>query len=223
MLKTSSAKPAPGGSIIGTASVAGLRSGAGPTEYSASKAAVVSIMQTVSYQLAGKNIRCNAICPGVVETGMTKYMYDAARARGTEKKIGQLNPLKRGAVADEVARVVLFLASDEASYVNGQVGPRFAGYVEQIRANGDRLGRSMEDFRQVIHMCLERWHDCLNSCPANRGLYIVALQIRKDASLGLFPSANALFSMKNSLSVLVLESLPYAHRYLGPHTRPCLK
>jgi NAD(P)-dependent dehydrogenase (short-subunit alcohol dehydrogenase family) len=126
MMRTSSAKPSSGGSIIGTASVAGLRSGAGPTEYSASKAAVISIMQTASYQLAGQNIRCNAICPGVIETGMTKTMYDTARARGTEKKIGQLNPLKRGAVADEVARVVLFLASDEASYVNGQVSDSLA-------------------------------------------------------------------------------------------------
>ena len=51
---------------------------------------------------------------------MTSSMYSAARARGTENKIGQLNPLGRGAVADEVARVALFLGSDEASYVNGQ-------------------------------------------------------------------------------------------------------
>lgn len=120
MLKTSEEKPFPGGSIVATASVAGLRSNAGPTDYSASKAAVVSLMQTCAYQLAGTGIRCNAICPGVIETGMTKVMYDAARERGTEKKIGQLNPLKRGAVPDEVARVALFLGSDEASYVNGQ-------------------------------------------------------------------------------------------------------
>ena len=51
---------------------------------------------------------------------MTAVMYAAARKRGTEAKIGQLNPLGRGAVADEVARVALFLASEEASYVNGQ-------------------------------------------------------------------------------------------------------
>lgn len=120
MMKTSKDKPYPGGSIIATASVAGLRSNAGPTDYSASKAAVVSIMQTAAYQLAGTGIRCNALCPGVIETGMTKGMYDIARKRGTEKKIGQLNPLRRGAVADEVARVALFLGSDEASYVNGQ-------------------------------------------------------------------------------------------------------
>jgi NAD(P)-dependent dehydrogenase (short-subunit alcohol dehydrogenase family) len=116
-------KPYPGGSIIGTASVAGIRSNAGGTAYSASKSAVVSMMQTVAYQLAGTGIRCNAICPGIIETGMTATMYETARQRGTEKKIGQLNPLKRGGVADEVARAVLFLASDEASYVNGQAIP----------------------------------------------------------------------------------------------------
>ncbi|CAI7595016.1 unnamed protein product [Penicillium viridicatum] len=117
---TSASKPYPGGSIIGTASVAGLRSNAGSTDYSASKAAVVSIAQTVSYQLAGSGIRMNAICPGLIETGMTQSVFDRARERGTERKVGQLNPLQRGAVADEVARVALFLGSDESSYVNGQ-------------------------------------------------------------------------------------------------------
>ncbi|ORY06520.1 hypothetical protein BCR34DRAFT_490147 [Clohesyomyces aquaticus] len=120
MLKTSSEKPYPGGSIIGTASVAGLRSNAGPTDYSASKAAVISLMQTCAYQLAGTGIRCNAVCPGLIETGMTEVTYKAARSRGTERKIGQLNPLRRGGQPDEIARAVLFLASDEASYVNGQ-------------------------------------------------------------------------------------------------------
>ncbi|RMZ76028.1 hypothetical protein DV738_g5187, partial [Chaetothyriales sp. CBS 135597] len=120
MRVTGDDKKYPSGSIIATASTAGLRSNAGGTDYSASKAAVVSIAQTMSYQLAGTGIRINAICPGVVETGMTKPMYDMARERGTERKIGQLNPLQRGAVADEVARVALFLGSDEASYVTGQ-------------------------------------------------------------------------------------------------------
>ncbi|CAG8903265.1 unnamed protein product [Penicillium egyptiacum] len=117
---TSASKPYPSGSIIGTASVAGLRSNAGSTDYSASKAAVISIAQTVSYQLTGSGIRINAICPGLIETGMTQTVFDRARERGTERKVGQLNPLQRGAVADEVARVALFLGSDESSYVNGQ-------------------------------------------------------------------------------------------------------
>lgn len=120
MLKTSEEKKYPGGSIIATASVAGLRSNAGPTDYSASKAAVISLMQTCAYQLVGTGIRCNAVCPGLIETGMTKTVYDGARARGTEGKIGQLNPLRRGGQPDEIARAVLFLASDESSYVNAQ-------------------------------------------------------------------------------------------------------
>ncbi|KAI1656262.1 NAD(P)-binding protein [Daldinia decipiens] len=120
MQKTSPSKPAPSGSIIGTASVAGLRSNAGTTPYSASKAAVISLAQTIAYQLAGTGIRINAICPGLIETGMTSPVFEAARARGTEKKIGQLNPLKRSGTADEIARVALFLGSDESSYVNGQ-------------------------------------------------------------------------------------------------------
>jgi len=117
---TSAEKKYPSGSIIGTASVAGIRSNAGSTDYSASKAGVISIAQTVSYQLTGTGVRVNAICPGVIETGMTAPMYDAARNRGTQSKIGQLNPTRRGAQADEVARVALFLGSDESSYVNGQ-------------------------------------------------------------------------------------------------------
>jgi len=120
MMQTSADKPQASGSIIGTASVAGIRSNAGSTPYSASKAAVVSLAQTISYQLAGTGVRMNAICPGLIETGMTAPVYEAARARGSEKKIGQLNPMKRGGHADEIARVALFLGSDESSYVNGQ-------------------------------------------------------------------------------------------------------
>src|ERR1700716_2142918 len=97
MMLTSDKKKYPSGSIIGTASVAGLRSNAGSSDYSASKAGVVSLAQTIAYQLAGTGIRINAICPGLIETGMTAPMYDAARQRGTEKRIGQLNPLQRGA------------------------------------------------------------------------------------------------------------------------------
>jgi len=82
-------------------------------DYSASKAAVINMMQTSAFQLSGTNIRCNAVCPGLIETGMTAAVYEGARKRGTAGKIGQINPLKRGGNADEVARVALFLASDE--------------------------------------------------------------------------------------------------------------
>ncbi len=108
------------GSIICTASVAGLRSGAGGMPYSASKAGVISLVQTAANQLNGTGIRINAICPGLIETGMTRPIFEQARARGSERKIGQLNPLRRAGVPDEIAQVALFLASDAASYVNGQ-------------------------------------------------------------------------------------------------------
>jgi NAD(P)-dependent dehydrogenase (short-subunit alcohol dehydrogenase family) len=108
-----------GGSIICTASVAGLRSGAGGAAYSASKAGVMSLVQTAAQQLTGSGIRVNAICPGLIETGMTRPMYEMARERGQEGRIGELNPLKRGGEPEEIARAALFLASDESSYVNG--------------------------------------------------------------------------------------------------------
>ena len=108
-----------GGSIICTASVAGLSSGAGGPAYTASKAGVVNLVRIGAQQLSGSNIRCNAICPGLIETGMTGMIYDAVRERGMEDRIGQLNPLKRGGEPSEIAEAALFLASDRSSYVNG--------------------------------------------------------------------------------------------------------
>lgn len=108
-----------GGSIICTASVAGIRAGAGGPAYSASKAGVINLVKVAATQLCGANIRVNAICPGLIETGMTKPLFDNARAGGKEDLIGHLNPLKRGGVPDEIAGAALFLASDESSYVNG--------------------------------------------------------------------------------------------------------
>lgn len=108
------------GSIICTASVAGLRANAGAHPYSASKAGVISLVQTAANALAGSGVRVNAICPGLIETGMTRPLFEAAKARGTEGKIGQLNPLERAGRPEEIAAMALFLASDESSYVNGQ-------------------------------------------------------------------------------------------------------
>jgi NAD(P)-dependent dehydrogenase (short-subunit alcohol dehydrogenase family) len=108
------------GSIICTASVAGLRSGAGGVPYSASKAGVISLAQTIANQLSGTGVRINAICPGLIETGMTRPIFERARERGSEGRIGQLNPLQRYGVPDEIAATALFLASDASSYVNGQ-------------------------------------------------------------------------------------------------------
>jgi NAD(P)-dependent dehydrogenase (short-subunit alcohol dehydrogenase family) len=108
------------GSIICTASVAGLRANAGGHPYSASKAGVISLVQTTANALGGTGVRINAVCPGLIETGMTRPIFEGARARGTADKIGQLNPLHRHGEPEEIAAMALFLASDEASYVNGQ-------------------------------------------------------------------------------------------------------
>ena len=111
------------GSIILTASVAGLRANAGGAPYSASKAGVVSLAQTAANALLGTGVRVNAICPGLIETGMTRELFERAHERGTQNKIGQLNPLQRPGRPEEIAAMALFLASDESSYVNGMAFP----------------------------------------------------------------------------------------------------
>ena len=108
------------GSIVCTASVAGLRAGAGPAHYSASKAGLINLVQSAACQFAGSGVRVNAVCPGLIETQMTAPLFELARAAGKEDRIGQLNPLRRAGSADEIADAVCFLLSDAASYVNGQ-------------------------------------------------------------------------------------------------------
>ena len=109
-----------GGSIICTASVAGIRSGAGGPAYSASKAGVINLAKVSAQQLCESNVRVNAICPGLTETGMTRPTFDYAKDKGVTHKLGRLNPLRRAAQPLELAQVALFLASDQSSYVNGQ-------------------------------------------------------------------------------------------------------
>jgi NAD(P)-dependent dehydrogenase (short-subunit alcohol dehydrogenase family) len=120
------------GSIVCTASVAGLKSGASGHPYAASKAGVISLVQTTAYTLSGTGVRINAVCPGLIETGMTKPIFDFARARGTDGKIGQLNPLKRAGQPHELAAMGLFLVSDDASYVNGQAIPVDGGLTASM-------------------------------------------------------------------------------------------
>lgn len=112
-----------GGAILCTASVAGIRANAGGVDYSASKAGVISIVQTVAYQLYGQPVRINAICPGLIQTGMTKPVFDMAEERGTLDRIGQINPTRRSGQPEEIGQMACFLLSDRASYVNGQAIP----------------------------------------------------------------------------------------------------
>jgi NAD(P)-dependent dehydrogenase (short-subunit alcohol dehydrogenase family) len=120
------------GAIVCTASVAGLKSGASGHPYASSKAGVISLVQTTAYSLSGSGVRINAVCPGLIETGMTKPIFEGAKERGTEGKIGQLNPLKRAGQPHEIAAMGLFLASDEASYVNGQAFPVDGGLTASM-------------------------------------------------------------------------------------------
>jgi len=128
------------GSIVCTASVAGIRSGAGGGPYSASKAGVISLVQTGANFLTGTGVRINAICPGLIETGMTKPLFDYARQRGTEDRIGQLNPLRRYGHPEDIAAMALFLASDEGSYVNGQAIAVDGGLSSSHPVTGRRTG-----------------------------------------------------------------------------------
>jgi len=131
-----------GGSIICTASVAGLRSGAGGPAYSASKAGVISLVRTAAQQLSGSNVRVNAICPGLIETGMTEFIYDYARAKGQEDCLGHLNPLKRGGLASEIASAALFLACDDSSYVNGHALVVDGGLSSSLPFSNQSYGRT---------------------------------------------------------------------------------
>jgi len=124
------------GSIVCTASVAGLKAGASGHPYGASKAGVISLVQTTAYSLSGTGVRINAVCPGLIETGMTKPIFERAKERGTSDKIGQLNPLKRPGQPHELAAMGLFLASDEASYVNGQAIPVDGGLTASMPYTG---------------------------------------------------------------------------------------
>jgi len=124
------------GAVVNTASVAGVRAGAGTNAYSASKAAVINITQTAACDLGSYGIRVNAICPGLIETGMTKSVFDYAKEKGKENKLGSRCELRRYGKPEEVASVVAFLASDDASYVTGQALPVDGGNTASLNLPG---------------------------------------------------------------------------------------
>lgn len=124
------------GAIVNTASVAGIRSGAGGNAYSASKAALINFTQTAACDLGVYNIRVNAVCPGLIETGMTKPVFDLARERGKFDKLGSRCELRRFGRPEEVAAAILFLASDEASYITGQAIPVDGGNTASLNLPG---------------------------------------------------------------------------------------
>lgn len=108
------------GTILCTSSAAGFRAGAGGCAYSASKAGLINLVQTTANALRGTGIRVNAVCPGPLETAMTKAHFEQARDLRYADKLEQLNPMGRFGTLEEVAAVAAFLMSDDASFINGQ-------------------------------------------------------------------------------------------------------
>ena len=104
------------GSIINMSSIVGMKGNAGQSSYAASKAGIIGFTKSVAKELGSRNIRCNAIAPGFVETDMTSYLKEGEA--GEKYKAGI--PLGRFATARDIANVTLFLASDLSSYVTGQ-------------------------------------------------------------------------------------------------------
>lgn len=110
-----------GGSIILNSSTGSLRARGGTEAYGAAKAAVNHLTMTAACAFAGRNVRVNAILPGLTETGLTKPMFDWARARGKQDKLGLLTPMQRPGRVEDMAGTVAFLASDDAAYIDGQL------------------------------------------------------------------------------------------------------
>ena len=105
-----------GGSIINMSSVVGVSGNANQCNYSASKAGIIGFTKSAARELGVRGIRCNAIAPGFIETEMTAALPEEIRKGWTEKI-----PLRRGGTPEDVANATLFLASDLAAYINGQV------------------------------------------------------------------------------------------------------
>ena len=122
-----------GGSIISTASIAGMRGGRGPTVYSAAKAGVINLTHCAAVELGKDRIRVNCICPGGIVTPITG---DLASER--EQALAQSQPIRRAGQPDDIAAMALFLASDESEWVTGTAMLVDGGFMARAHALGSR-------------------------------------------------------------------------------------
>ncbi|WP_037336698.1 SDR family oxidoreductase [Salinisphaera hydrothermalis] len=127
------------GAIVNTASVAGIRSGAGGNAYSATKAGVISLTQTAACDLGEYGIRVNAVCPGLIETGMTRPVFEYAAAHGKSHKLGARCELRRYGHPEEIAAVIAFLASEDASFMTGQALAVDGGNTASLNMPGMKI------------------------------------------------------------------------------------
>ena len=114
-----------GGSIINIASVVGIMGNAGQANYTASKGGVIALTKTTAKELGSRNIRCNAVAPGFIQSKMTDVLPDEVK-----KAYMDTIPLRRFGTAEDIAKAVAWLAGDEAAYVTGQI----------ISVNGGMIG-----------------------------------------------------------------------------------
>tara|TARA_B100002049_G_scaffold36824_2_gene24224 strand:+ start:13140 stop:13952 length:813 start_codon:yes stop_codon:yes gene_type:complete len=133
-----------GGSIINTASIAGMGGGGGPQAYSAAKAAVVNLSKTTAIELAPHNIRVNAICPGVI---FTPLMHSGNEEQA-EEVIAEVQPLAKRGEGSDIAGMALFLAGDDSQFVTGQEHIVDGGLL----ANGPRLLGRLHNSRNLHRM-----------------------------------------------------------------------
>jgi len=126
MMKNKAADGSPaGGSIINIASVVGIMGNAGQANYTASKGGVIALTKTTSKELGSRNIRCNAVAPGFIQSKMTDVLPEDVK-----KSYMSMIPLRRFGTAEDIAKAVVWLAGDDSSYVTGQI----------ISVNGGMLG-----------------------------------------------------------------------------------
>ena len=117
MMKNKDAEGNPcGGAIVNIASVVGIMGNAGQANYTASKGGVIALTKTTAKELGSRNIRCNAVAPGFIQSKMTDVLPDDVKARYMESI-----PLRRFGTQDDIAKAVAFLAGPDAEYVTGQV------------------------------------------------------------------------------------------------------